>query len=396
MSISRSIWKWRRWQPLLSRPRQRCHLQISTASIKRRASTNIRTARRLPKGNRSASRCRHPGVRRWAINGSATMPTSPARLRPPTPCRPSARPTTGAFRVVVSNAFGDDTSNEATLTVVENQPPTGTITRPRPICSIARATGSATRARPPIPKTARCPPRPSPGGWTSTMTRMTTVYADQNRRPQRQLRHSQNGRDGGQRLVRIHLTVRDSLAMEHSTFRDIFPRTVMLTLATNPSGLQVTLNGQPHTTPTPLKAWWASSARSARRRRRQSAMNICFVGGRTENRGRTTFQRQPQPWPKPTPQSLGVDSSWFLFLTPLPTRNPVEPKKFDVTRAREQAVCAPRTECEPPCEASAGLAVGSGCAEVPVLVPVQYPSGCLSVLLSPDNSTRNPALRLAW
>src|SRR5690606_20238763 len=34
------------------------------------------------------------------------------------------------FRVVVSNAFGEDTSDEAVLTVVENQPPVITFTKP--------------------------------------------------------------------------------------------------------------------------------------------------------------------------------------------------------------------------------------------------------------------------
>ena len=46
---------------------------------------------------------------------------------------------------------------------------------------------------------------------------------------------------------RIHLTVRDSGNLTHSSFVDVRPRTVTITLATNPSGLQLTLDGQPVT-----------------------------------------------------------------------------------------------------------------------------------------------------
>ena len=48
---------------------------------------------------------------------------------------------------------------------------------------------------------------------------------------------------------RICLTVRDSAGLTHTTQRDIFPRKVVLTLATNPAGLQVKLDGQPVATP---------------------------------------------------------------------------------------------------------------------------------------------------
>src|SRR6185295_16634234 len=46
---------------------------------------------------------------------------------------------------------------------------------------------------------------------------------------------------------RIHLTVTDSGGLTHSVFRDILPRTVTVMLATNPAGLQLTLDGQPVT-----------------------------------------------------------------------------------------------------------------------------------------------------
>ena len=44
------------------------------------------------------------------------------------------------FRVVVSNGFGTATSNEATLTVTPNQPPTATITAPAAGTTLRRRT----------------------------------------------------------------------------------------------------------------------------------------------------------------------------------------------------------------------------------------------------------------
>jgi hypothetical protein len=48
-------------------------------------------------------------------------------------------------------------------------------------------------------------------------------------------------------FYRIHLDARDSGGLTHSTQVDIQPRTATLTLASTPSGLQLTLDGQPVT-----------------------------------------------------------------------------------------------------------------------------------------------------
>jgi hypothetical protein len=50
-------------------------------------------------------------------------------------------------------------------------------------------------------------------------------------------------------FYRIHLTVRDSGGLTSSTFVDVVPRKVNLTLATEPAGLRVTLDGQTVTAP---------------------------------------------------------------------------------------------------------------------------------------------------
>ena len=44
---------------------------------------------------------------------------------------------------------------------------------------------------------------------------------------------------------RIYLTVRDSAGATHTVQRDLLPRKARLTLATNPTGLQLRLDGQP-------------------------------------------------------------------------------------------------------------------------------------------------------
>jgi hypothetical protein len=50
-------------------------------------------------------------------------------------------------------------------------------------------------------------------------------------------------------FYRIQLTVTDSAGAQSSTFVDILPNVVTLALASDPSGLQLTLDGQPVTTP---------------------------------------------------------------------------------------------------------------------------------------------------
>ena len=48
---------------------------------------------------------------------------------------------------------------------------------------------------------------------------------------------------------RIYLTVGIPSGLTHTTYRDVMPRVVRLTLATNPAGLQLKLDGQPVITP---------------------------------------------------------------------------------------------------------------------------------------------------
>ena len=158
---------------------------------------------------------------------------------------------TGArFRAVVSNGAGSVTSNEATLTVTANQPPVGTITQPAAgtlysganvISYAGTATDSEdgtlaasaftwrvdfhhdTHSHPFIASTS--------GARNGTFTVPTTGHTETNV------------------WYRIFLTVRDSAGATQTTFRDVLPRKVNLTIATNPAGLQLRLDAQPSATP---------------------------------------------------------------------------------------------------------------------------------------------------
>lgn len=154
------------------------------------------------------------------------------------------------FRAVVANDFGNAISNEAVLTVSGNQPPAGTISQPatgtmysggQVIAYSGAATdpddgtlpGGAftwridfhhdTHTHPFVP--------PTTGASSGSFAIPTTGHTETNV------------------WYRIYMTVRDSGGLTHTSQRDIRPRIVRLTLATNPTGLQLRLDGQPVTTP---------------------------------------------------------------------------------------------------------------------------------------------------
>jgi glucose/arabinose dehydrogenase len=154
------------------------------------------------------------------------------------------------FRVVVSNAFGTATSNSATLSVTSNAAPVATITAPSSGALYSggdtinyAGTGSDAEDGT-LPGSAFTwevvfhhgshthPFLPPTSGATSgsfTIPRLGEVSTDV--------------------FYRIHLTVRDSVALTHTVTRDVSPRVSTLALRTDPPGLQVTLDGTPVTTP---------------------------------------------------------------------------------------------------------------------------------------------------
>jgi glucose/arabinose dehydrogenase len=154
------------------------------------------------------------------------------------------------FRARVTNDFGNVLSNEAVLTVNANRPPVGTITQPAAGAfysggnTIAYAgTGtdpddgtlpaSAFTWRVDFHHDAHVHPfiAPTSGARSGSFTIPTTGHTETNV------------------WYRIYLTVTDSGGLTHTTERDIVPRIVRLTLATNPAGLEVKLDGQPFPSP---------------------------------------------------------------------------------------------------------------------------------------------------
>jgi glucose/arabinose dehydrogenase len=154
------------------------------------------------------------------------------------------------FRVRVTNTSGNALSNEATLTVTSNNPPTGVIMAPAAGAlysagdTIAMSgTGSdsedgtlpasamtwevifhhASHTHPFVPATS--------GSATGTFTIPRTGHTETDV------------------FYRIHFTVRDSKGATHTVTRDVVPRVVSLTFATQPAGLTFLLDGQPHTAP---------------------------------------------------------------------------------------------------------------------------------------------------
>jgi glucose/arabinose dehydrogenase len=191
-----------------------------------------------------------PLAYQWQRNG-ANIPGATA----PSYTLPSASPTDdGAqFRAVVTNSFGSATSNVATLTVVSNSAPTGTI--------VAPAAGALYRAGDTIgysgtgsdPEDGSLPP----GAFTWRVdfhhdTHLHPFIPSTTGAQSGSFTIPTTGETSANVWYRLHLTVRDANGATHSSYRDILPRTSTITLATSPSGLGVTLDGQPLTAPSSM------------------------------------------------------------------------------------------------------------------------------------------------
>jgi glucose/arabinose dehydrogenase len=153
------------------------------------------------------------------------------------------------FRAIVTNAAGSATSNAATLTVVANQPPVPTISIPASGALYTAGTtltysGSATDPEDGVLGAARFtweivfhhndPPshthpflQPISGATGGSVTIPNT------------------GETSANVFYRVRLTVVDSGGQQATTFRDVLPRTVQVTLASSPTGAGLTLDGQP-------------------------------------------------------------------------------------------------------------------------------------------------------
>jgi glucose/arabinose dehydrogenase len=154
------------------------------------------------------------------------------------------------FTCFVSNGFGNDTSNAATLTVTTNQAPMATITQPTvgTLYSGGQTINYAGTGTDPDQGTLPA----------SAFTWEVVFHHDTHTHP---FIPPFSGVTSGSFVIpttgetatnvwyRIHLTVTDAGGLQHSVFRDINPRVVNLTLNSSPASLQLTLDGQPVVSP---------------------------------------------------------------------------------------------------------------------------------------------------
>lgn len=155
------------------------------------------------------------------------------------------------FRVRVTNTAGSTTSNEATLTVTSNQPPSPTITAPPAGSTYAGGDTISYAGTATDPEDGSLPASaftwkidfhhadhihpfmaPTTGAKSGSFVVPTVGHTDTNV------------------WFRIYLSVRDSGGLTTTVYRDVHPRVVQLTLKTEPPGLSLNLDAQPVSTPT--------------------------------------------------------------------------------------------------------------------------------------------------
>jgi glucose/arabinose dehydrogenase len=154
------------------------------------------------------------------------------------------------FRAQVLNDFNAVFSNEAVLTVTTNTPPTGTITAPLAGAhynggQTIQYAGSASDAQ-----DASIPP--SAFTWQVDFHHASHVHPfvpPTSGATSGQFVIPTTGETAADVWYRVILTVRDSAGLTHTSFRDVLPNTAAITLASNPVGLQLTLDGQPVAAP---------------------------------------------------------------------------------------------------------------------------------------------------
>jgi Immunoglobulin domain len=152
------------------------------------------------------------------------------------------------FRCVVSNTAGNAISDDATLTVTTNTAPVATITQP--------AEGTLYTAGPTITYAGTGTDAEDGPLAAAAFTWKIDFHHDTHVHP---FMPDTSGATGGSFTIpttgetsanvwyRIYLTVRDSQGLTTTVFRDVRPRTVKISIVAQPSGPQLTLDGQPIT-----------------------------------------------------------------------------------------------------------------------------------------------------
>lgn len=193
-----------------------------------------------------------PIIYQWERNGVTITGASSSRYTIPSV---SLSDNGARFRVVATNAYGSATSNEATLTVSANQAPTATILTPQAGSFYSGGETINFSGTGTDPEDGQLP--------ASAFTWEVVFYHDTHTHPfinpfsgvkSGSFQIPTVGETATNVWYRIYLTVTDSSGATNTTFRDILPRKSLISFATNPGGLLITLDGQPRTTPTTIES----------------------------------------------------------------------------------------------------------------------------------------------
>jgi hypothetical protein len=151
----------------------------------------------------------------------------------------------------VTNSFGTATSNQAVLTVTTNSPPVGTIAAPPGGSRYSAGTTLSFSGTGADTEDGTLPA--SAFRWRIDFHHDTHTHPampDTTGVRSGTFAIPNSGETSANVWYRVYLTVTDSGGLATTSFVDVMPNTVVLSLATTPSGLRVTLDGQPVATPT--------------------------------------------------------------------------------------------------------------------------------------------------
>jgi hypothetical protein len=154
------------------------------------------------------------------------------------------------FRVRVSNSSGTVFSNNAVLTVTSNRPPTVTIVTPAEGTLYSGGQSISYSGSANDPDEGSLPA--SRFSWRVDFHHADHLHPftpDSAGSTSGSFVAPRTGHPESDVWFRIHLTVTDSGGMSSTTFRDVRPRLVNVSLGTSPSGLELRLDGQPVATP---------------------------------------------------------------------------------------------------------------------------------------------------
>ncbi len=160
----------------------------------------------------------------------------------------------GNFQVVVSNSVSSVTSNAATLTVTANQKPTASILTPAKNTLYTAGTSISFSGQGTDPEQGDLPP--------SAFSWQINFHHDTHKHDQPAivgLKQSSfdipnQGETADNVWYRIILTIKDAQGLEGKDSVDVFPRKSTFTFKTIPPNLQLTLDGQPFTSPTDVRS----------------------------------------------------------------------------------------------------------------------------------------------